>query len=154
LRRALAGLTACLTLAGASAAQAQERPPDLRRIVQLNLQTAENVETSLRRDRGPLPREVSIFSGDTPVSNVEILNSQKKVETTRYGWAWQTCIRATARNVKVTLAVFVIEHRVVDARTALGVDRCDEGAYVSLPVKRPAKPVKKSSRDLTATSST
>ena len=149
--RALAGAIITLTLC--AAAMAQEKPPNMKRIIQLNLQTPDDVETALRRDRGPPPPEVSIFTATKQVSNVEILNSQMKVQSSLYGWTWQTCIRATAGNTKVTLAVFVLDSRVVEAHTALNVDRCDEGSYVPLPVKRP-KPTPAKTGRLTATSST
>jgi hypothetical protein len=146
-----AGAMIGLTLS-ATAAAAQEKPPNMKRIIQLNLQSPDDVETQLRRERGPLPPEVSIFTVTKQVSNVEILNAQTKVQTSLNGWTWQTCIRATLGNAKTTLAVFVVDQRVVEARTALNVDRCDEGSYVPLPVKR-AKPTPKSGR-LTTTSST
>jgi hypothetical protein len=151
--RALIGAIA-LTLCAAAAAD--DAPPNMKRIVQLNLQTPNDVETSLRRERGPPPPEVSIFTASKLVSHVEILDSQMKVQHSLYGWTWQTCIRASVgiTNTKVTLAVFVLDHRVVDARTALDVDRCGEGVYVALPVKRPAKPAPAKSGSLTATSST
>jgi hypothetical protein len=150
--RALAGAMIGLTL-GATVAAAQDKPPNMKRIIQLNLQTPDDVETALRRERGPTPPEVSIFSATKLVSNVEILNAQTKVQSSLYGWTWQTCIRATAGNAKVTLAVSVLDQRVVEAHTALSVDRCDDGAYVPLPVKRP-KPAPAKTGRLTTTSST
>jgi hypothetical protein len=149
--RALAG--AMIGLALCASAAAQDKPPNMKRIIQLNLQSADDVETTLRRERGPQPPEISIFTVSKEVSNVEILNAQTKVQTNLYGWTWQTCIRATAGATKVTLAVFVLDQRVVEAHTALNVDRCDEGPYVPLPVKR-AKPTPAKSGSLTTTSST
>jgi hypothetical protein len=149
--RALAGAIIGLTLCASAAAQ--DKPPNMKRIIQLNLQSSDDVETMLRRERGPVPPEISIFTASKLISNVEILNAQTKVQSSLYGWTWQTCIRATAGNAKVTLAVFVLDQRVVEAHTALNVDRCDEGAYVPLPVKRPG-PTPAKSGSLTTTSST
>jgi hypothetical protein len=149
--RAFAGIMIGLTLCATAAAQ--DRPPNMKQIIQLNLQTGDDAETLTRRARGPVPPEVAIFTASKQVSNVEILNSQTKVQNSLYGWTWQTCIRATAGAAKVTLAVFVLEHRVVDVRTALNIDRCDEGTYVPLPVKRPKPPAPKTG-SLTTTSST
>jgi hypothetical protein len=149
--RALAGAMTGLALCAPAAAQ--DKPPNMKRIIQLNLQSADDVETTLRRERGPQPPEISIFTVSKEVSNVEILNAQTKVQTNLYGWTWQTCIRATAGAAKVTLAVFVLDQRVVEAHTALTVDRCEAGPYVPLPVKR-AKPAPAKRGGLTTTSST
>ena len=47
--RALAGAMIGLTLCAGAAAQ--DKPPNMKRIIQLNLQTPDDVETALRRER-------------------------------------------------------------------------------------------------------
>lgn len=130
-------LAANLVAGAASALTANQAgngpPPDFRAIIAANLQKPDPELGAPDYDSGG----GAIFPAKRRVSDVEISDAVRKTLTMRHGWAWQTCLRATIDGTRATLAVFVAQNSVVEARTALVVDACERGHYTALPVKRP-----------------
>lgn len=108
-------------------------PPDLRAIIAANLQKPDPELGDPDDESGG----GAIFPARRRVSEVELSDAARRTLTMRHGWAWQTCMRATVDGRRLTLAVFVAQNRVVEARTALVVDACEQAHYAALPVKRP-----------------
>ena len=81
------------------------------------------------RDRG------GIFLADKNLDHVEISDTIRMVQTSLYGWAWETCIRLNVNNSPATYAVFISEGVVVDARTAIPPDNCGDGNYAPLEMR-------------------
>jgi hypothetical protein len=132
-----ANLAACPAQAVTADASGEEAPPNMRAIIAANLQRPDPDPTVPAAYSGAVPGEMTIFPAARHVSDVEISDAARRTLTMLRGWTWQTCLRATVGGKRITLAVFVARNRVVDARTALIADRCDEGNYAPLPVKRP-----------------
>jgi hypothetical protein len=74
-----------------------------------------------------------IFSAAARLDHVEIADSIRMVQTNYYGWAWQTCLRLNVNGFPLTYAVFISENRVVDARSAVAIDNCQQAKYSALP---------------------
>lgn len=130
----LAGTANALT----ANAPGEAAPPNLRAIITANLQRPDLDPTVPAAYSGAVPGEVAIFPAGRRVSEVEISDAARRTLTMLHGWAWQTCLRAMVNGSRTTLAIFVAQNRVIDVRTALIADRCDQGNYSALPVKRPA----------------
>jgi hypothetical protein len=138
--RALVGLALACHLAGAAQAQTadvSEAPPNMRAIIAANLQKPDPDPTVPAAFSGVVPGEMTIFPAKRQVSEVEISDAARRTLTMLHGWTWQTCLRATVGGRRITLAVFVARNHVIDARTALIADRCDEANYAPLSLVRP-----------------
>ena len=156
----LFGIAANIAFAGLATNSSQasdpsiQNPPNFRAVISRNLELSGRTAFESNRDEETYPPRTVIFPADRRVTNVEISDISRKTLTILYGWAWQTCIRATvcywsqalqpitpaavkACETQKTFAIFVAENRVVDARTALVTDQCDKGNYVPLRIKRP-----------------
>jgi hypothetical protein len=148
---AVAGLTTSSSQASDPSIQA---PPNFRAVISANLEFSDHSTIESDRENEIYPPTTVIFPTDRRVTNVELSDIRRRTLTNLYGWAWQTCIRATvcfwaqalhpitpaarkACEAQKTFAIFVVENRVIDARTALVTDQCDNGNYVSLRIKRP-----------------
>ena len=134
-------------------ADAQTAPPDFKAIILKNLGTMDAVDMDI--SRGGVSPETLIFPVDRRVTNLELSDIQRQVQTNLYGVTWQTCIRAnvcswaevvqpawaTKRSASCdqqkSFAVFVVGKRVVDSRSALAADRCESGTYSPVAFKRP-----------------
>lgn len=153
-------IVACQWSSLLTAQLAEEMPPDFRAIILANIKYFPSAMSELHHTNDSYPQEVKIFPGIRRVTNVELSNIQRRTFTNLYGWAWQTCIRTVlcsepprrmhgpARpqesflpndfcTAPKTIAVFVVDKRVVDSRTALVVDQCDNGNYAPLQIKKP-----------------
>ncbi len=114
-------------------------PPNYRPLIRLALENP---------PRGDDPEQDGSAIGSSlfPIvhrfSDVELADTQKRVLTAGHGWAWQTCMRAKIDGLQSTLAVFVANGKVVDARSAVAIDDCEKQHYVALPINRPAPPLK------------
>jgi hypothetical protein len=73
-----------------------------------------------------------IFPASAKIDHVEAADTIKMVQTNYFGWAWQTCIRLNINGKPVTYAVFISEGRVVDARSAIVIDKCETERYAPL----------------------
>jgi hypothetical protein len=104
--------------------------PNIRAIIAANLESRDDVASALRRERSPFPHETLIFPPDRRVTSVEVSDMPQLTQTNFYGWAWRTCIRATVDDERDTFAIFILENRVIDARTAVIIDQCDKGNFV------------------------
>ena len=134
---ALAGNLVTGTARSQTADVAGGAPPNMRAIIAANLQRPDPVPMVPAAYSGAFKGEMTILPAKRKVSDVEISGMARRTLTMLHGWTWQTCLRATVDSKRTKLAVFVAGNHVVDARTALITDRCDEGNYAPLPVKRP-----------------
>lgn len=141
-----AGLAGCTAAALAVEQPRNEAPPNLRSIIAANLQRPDPGLGEPDLDSGPYPREVLIFGAKHRVTDVQLSDAARRTLTMANGWAWQTCLRATVDGKPSSVAVFVAQNRVIQVRTALIVDRCEEGIYTPLPVKRPVPPPDKKAK--------
>ena len=136
---ALAVFAAGLCASGAAFAQAGGPPqgpptaptPNYRAIIAKSLRvkdkfTVETTEIPYFTSRG------GIFPATAKIDHVEAADTIRMVQTNFYGWAWQTCIRLNLNGKPVTYAVFISEGRVVDARSAIVVDKCERDHYAPL----------------------
>ena len=73
-----------------------------------------------------------IFPVTAKIDHVEAAGTIRMVQTSYYGWAWQTCIRLNLNDKPSTYAVFISEGRVVDARSAVAIDKCEGEHYAPL----------------------
>jgi hypothetical protein len=106
----------------------QERPPDFKKIIRNNIAHFDPLRAALIEEKtGQYPPEVPIQLKGW--KNIEISDTNRHVQTNLYGLGWQTCIRATRDKSVRLLAVFVVENRVVDVRTAIIPDACDSLTY-------------------------
>ena len=141
--RVLVGLALAAGLvAGAAHAQTtvppgDQAPPNMRAIIAADLQRPDPDPMVPAAYNGAVPGEMTIFPAKKQVTDVEVLDATRRTLTMLHGWTWQTCLRAKVGGQPMTLAVFVDRNRVIDARSAVLTDRCDEGSYAPLPVKRP-----------------
>ncbi len=120
-----------------NAAGAAAPPRNMRALIAANLQRPDPDPTKPAAYSGAVSGETTIFPASRHVSEVEISDAARRTLTMLHGWAWQTCLRAMVDGKRTTVAVFVEQNHVVDVRTALIADRCDEGNYSALAVKRP-----------------
>jgi hypothetical protein len=145
MRRVVTGLAigllgaSCSMNSLASNEPTGETPPDARAAIKASLEHPANA-SDLEQDDGV--RERSIFPVNRRVGNVGISSAQIKTLTNLHGWAWETCMRATVDGVDGNYAVFVANGKVVDARTALPVDHCEQQNYIPLSINRPEPPPK------------
>jgi hypothetical protein len=109
-------------------------PPNAASIIANNLGQHPKMDSA-----GTVPTQL-IFPVNQRVEHVEISDLLRPMRTDLYGWAWQTCIRATVAGRPHAYAVFIGNDRVVASRMALAPDQCDQGSYRPLPVVRPALP--------------
>ncbi len=141
------------SLACMASANAQSHPPSFKAVILKNLATMDAVDMDI--SRGGVSPETLIFPVDRRITNLELSNIQRQVQTNLYGVTWQTCIRASVcswaevlQPVWVTkrsascdqqksFAVFVIDKRVVDSRSALAADQCESGTYSPVAFTRP-----------------
>ena len=161
LRRVLFSVAVSIAFAGLTSNSLQaasdpsvQNPPNFRAVISRNLESSGQATTEPDLEEEIYPPKTVIFPPDRRVTNVEISDIRRRTLTILYGWAWQTCIRATvcfwsqalqqstpaagkACETQKTFAIFVTENRVIDARTALVADQCDRGNYVPLRIKRP-----------------
>jgi len=141
-----AGLAGCTASALAVEQPRNEAPPNLRAIIAANLQKPDPGLGEPDPNTGPYPREVQIFGAKHRVTDVQLSDAARRTLTMANGWAWQTCLRATVDRKPSSIAVFVAQNRVIQVRTALIVDRCEQGNYTPLPVKRPVPPPDKKAK--------
>jgi hypothetical protein len=142
-----ANLIACPANAVTASAAGEGAPPNMRAIITANLQRPDPDPEVPTRYSGAVAGEMTIYPAKHTVSDIEVLDAARRTLTMLRGWAWQTCLRATVDGKRATVAIFVARDRVVDVRTALIADRCDEGKYSPLPVKRPQpRPATKTTR--------
>lgn len=134
---ALAGNLLASTAHAQTADAAGGAPPNMRSIIAANLQRPDPDPMVPAAYSGAIKGEMTILPAKRKVSELELSDAARRTLTMLHGWTWQTCLRATVDSKRTTLAVFVAGNHVVDARTALIADRCDEGNYTPLPVKRP-----------------
>ena len=73
-----------------------------------------------------------IFPASAKIDHVEAADTIRMVQTNYYGWAWQTCIRLNLNGKPATYAVFISDGRVVDARSAIAIDKCERERYAPL----------------------
>jgi len=132
-----ANLVACPAKAQSANGAGEGAPPNMRAIITANLQRPDPDPEVPAAFSGAVAGEMTIYPASRHVSDVEISDATRRTLTMMRGWAWQTCLRATVADKRETIAVFVARGRVIDARTAVIADRCEEGNYSPLPVKRP-----------------
>ena len=144
------GLGAIVSAARFSAT-ASELPPNFRAIIRANLESVRSpLDLPSAKDQD-YPPEINIFPNNRQVTDVEISKFYQRTQTILYGWAWQTCMRATVcwtvRDAPKeplrlaclkhnTFAIFIEQSRVVSARSAIVADHCDQENYVSLKIRR------------------
>jgi hypothetical protein len=116
-----------------------EFPPNYRAIIQKALENPARPDEPKQMGSTAEPR---FFPIERRIANVELADSEKRLLTINHGWAWQTCMRAKLDGSQGTLAIFVANGKIVDARSALLVDDCDKKTYVALPINRPDPPGK------------
>jgi hypothetical protein len=111
-----------------SGAISDETAPDIQRIILNNIAHFDPIEASLRADKGEDPPEIGLPLKE---SKLEFSNMNRLVQTNLFGRAWQTCVRTVrGKNIR-TLAVFVVQNRVIEVRTAIIPDGCDALDYQS-----------------------
>lgn len=135
-RQPLVAAIALLLLCAAPPALAQPSPgppqqptPNYRAIIARSLRVKDKYgQTGLEHftNRG------GIFKDNARIEHVEIADSIHMVQTNFYGWAWQTCIRLDLNGSRAVYAVFIAGNSVVDARTAVAIDRCERSNFVPL----------------------
>ena len=132
----IACLPCCSPLSQAEIPSGVDRPPpgNYRSIVSENVQLGKKKDREIDFLDDSLPKETFIFKSGTDVANLAISDAVRNVLTDQYGWAWQACLRATVSGAPATLAVFIQNNRIIDARSALVIDECDAMKYTSLAI--------------------
>jgi len=135
-RKPLAAATALMLLGAAPCALAQPSPgppqqptPNYRAIIAKSLRIKDKYgQTGLDHftNRG------GIFKDNAKIEHVEVADSIHMVQTNFYGWAWQTCIRLELNGSRAIYAVFIAGNSVVDARTAVAIDHCEQSNFAPL----------------------
>lgn len=90
--------------------------------------------------------QAGLFLPDRKLDHIEISDAVRMVQTGRYGWAWQTCMRLNVNNNPSTYTVFIDDGRAVGARAANPTDNCEDGNYAPLEVTE-YNPVKRRARE-------
>jgi hypothetical protein len=115
-----------LTSLYVSGAISDEMAPDIKRIILNNIAHFDRVEAGLRADKGEDPPEIGLpLKG----SKLEFSNMNRPVQTNLFGRAWQTCVRQLQGKKIRTFAIFVVQNRVIEVRTAIIPDGCDSLDY-------------------------
>jgi hypothetical protein len=91
--------------------------------------------------------QTGIFLPDRRLDQIEISDTIRMVQTSRTGWAWQTCMRLNVDNMPGTYAVFIAYGHAVYSRAANWIDNCEAANYVPLNV-REYNPVKQNARKI------
>ena len=123
----------------ASDAPESQFPPDAKAVIRATLEhpVSTSDPTYDEHTQGP-----AFFPVQMRVSDVALGDKLTPTLTMLHGWAWRACMRATISGAPAVLAVFVDGGRIVDVRTALVVDRCDNEHYTPLVINRPEPPAK------------
>jgi hypothetical protein len=109
----------------------QSAAPNYRAIIAKSLHVKEKFAT----EPEAIPYFTSrrgIFPASAKLDHVEAADTIRMVQTNYFGWAWQTCIRLNLNGKPVTYAVFISDGRVVDARSAIVVDKCEREHFTPL----------------------
>jgi hypothetical protein len=125
-----------------------EPPPNFRAIVLADLTSPEVAPGKRTVNDAPLPPapKGQIVPGNKRIERVEVSDSPRQLRTDLNGWAWQTCIRASVDGFRKNLSIFVQNSRIIDSRTALITDQCDNAHYVPIEIKQSEPKAEKVSR--------
>jgi hypothetical protein len=145
LRRLLIGLTLSAALSGCATNSAVVDAPNIGPVPNFESIIADNLRARPKTGDAPPVQGQLIFTANKHVDKVEISDLRRTLRTDLYGWAWQTCIRASVEGVQHSYAVFVAENRVIDSRMALEPDQCDQRHYTPLKIAQ-AEPQKSNKR--------
>jgi hypothetical protein len=130
---AAAALSRCgLASAQANAVPPQQPVPDYRTIIAGSLKAKDEYRDGSEGEIGYFRIRGGIFAAKARLDHVEVSDAVRMVQTNFHGWVWQTCLRLNLNGRPVTYAVFISDGRVVDARSAVAVDRCDRAHYAPL----------------------
>jgi len=69
------------------------------------------------------------------IGSVEISGLRRVFNFT--GWSWLACLKADGHGHPFYLAVFIKESVIVDSRSSVTIDKCDEQSYEPLDLRTP-----------------
>ena len=119
---------AAQTRAGARA----ERIPDYRGIIARHLRAKKDIFAENEGLMTYFKTRGGIFDSNAKIARVEVADSIERVQTAYHGWTWEACMRLDLNGQARTYAVFILDGNIVDARSAVAIDKCDGKSYSPL----------------------
>lgn len=115
------------------------RPSNYAAIISENVHLGQEANRELHLRNDSFPKETFIFGRNQHITHITISNTIRSVFTDQFGWAWQACMHAIIGGVDATMAIFIKDNKIIDARSAVKADQCEAMKYVPLEMPQESR---------------